>query len=244
MYRQTKFKNSFSTARVFFILASLVAGSLVVAVDMAIAKPPKPRPPAAAPAVTPSYNSNFSGTVERYLLNSGGVVDGLLLSNGLQVKFPPHMADNLKAAVKVGDRVQVAGVPGVASEFGQEIRAYSITNSNTERTVIDQPPVRPPQPPVGKSYENLSATGTAQRWIVGAKGEIKGIVLSSGDIVRFPPHVGYQLSNLAQKGAKIQAQGFGSRSSNGKVLEARYLTVNGQTIPVQGPVSGKPLPPR
>lgn len=244
MHQQTKFKHSSQRAGVLFFLASLAAGSLAVGVETLAVAQPLPRgsrPPAAPPAIDPAYRSNFSGTVERYLLNPKGVVDGLFLSNGLQVKFPPHMANSLSAAVKPGDRVKVAGVPGLSSNFGQEVRAYSITNTETQKTVLDQPPLYPPQPPVGSRYENLSAEGTAQHWLVGRRGEIKGIILSNGAQVRFPPHVGDQLTNLAQTGATIQAQGFGSRSSYGQVLEATSLTVDGQTIPVQGSIPSRRL---
>jgi len=235
--------NNSSLLGVFSILTSLIAGSFVVglATSANAQQPTVPSPPGTAPTA-PAYTSNFSGSVERYLLNPSGEVDGLLLSNGLEVKFPPHMATSLTATVQPGDRVKVTGIPGVPSSFGQEIRAYSITNTQTEKTVVDQPPAAPPQPPVVNRYENLTAEGTAKRWLVGPQGEINGIVLSSGAQVKFPPHIGYELTNLARRGAKIQAQGFGSRSSYGSVLEATSLAVDGQTISLQAPVSNRPLP--
>lgn len=236
-----KLKNG-SLSGVFSLLTSLVASSSVAALaTSANAQPVAPPPPAAPPAAQPTATS-YSGTVERYLLNPRGEVDGLLLSSGLEIKFPPHMASSLTATVKEDDRVRVTGTPGVASQFGQEIRAYSITNTQTNQTVVDQPPTRPPQPPVGNGYENLTAEGTAQHWLVGARGEINGIILSSGTQVKFPPHVGYELTNLAQRGSRIQAQGFGSRTSYGEVLEATSLTVDGQTIGIQARVPGRPLP--
>lgn len=237
--RLTKSNHFSLSAKILLLLVSLTASSLVIAVESwAVAQPlpPSPRPPKAAPA-----SSQFGGIVEQYLLNPEGVVDGLLLRNGLEVKFPPHMANRLTVVVKPGDRVEVTGVPGIPSEFGQEIRAFSITNTSTEKTVSDQPPAEPPQPPLA-NRENLSVEGKAQQWLVGGRGEINGILLSSGAQVKFPPHVGYQLSNLARKGATIQAQGFGSRSPYGQVLEATSLTVDGQTIPLQAPIPSKPLP--
>jgi len=236
MHQQTAINLSQKT-RGFLLLASLVASSLTIGGHPASAQP---LPPAAG-VVAPGYNSSFSGTVERYLLNREGVVDGLLLKNGLQVKFPPHMASSLSAAVKPGNTVTVTGSPGLPTQLGQEVRAYSITNTQSQSTVVDQPPVYPPQPPVSSGYENLSATGTAQHWLVGGRGEVKGIVLSNGTQVKFPPHVGYQLTNLARRGARIQAQGFGSRSSYGTILEATSLSVDGQTIAVSAYPPAEPL---
>lgn len=244
MNKRTKFIQSSQTGA--FIVASLVVGSLTLGMQSTIAKPlPGTRPiaqralPPAAPGsgvYAPNYNNNFSGTVERYLLNKEGLVDGLLLNDGLQVKFPPHMSDYLSQAVRPGNRVTVIGTPGVATSLGQEIHAHSITNAQNQATVVRQSPryVARPVPPADTRYDNFSASGIAQRWLIGRRGEIKGVVLSSGAQVKFPRHVGYQLTNLARQGARIEAQGFGSRNSYGQVLEAVSLSVNGQALPVYG----------
>jgi len=181
--------------------------------------------------IAQSYTSgtSFSGKVERYLLNPEGLVDGLMLDKNLQVTFPPHLANSLVTAVKPGDSVTVVGKPGISSDFGQEIRAASITNVTTQHTVVNQPPSYP-LPSPRSIYNNLSVEGTAQYWLVGRRGEIKGIILSSGDQVRFPPHINDQLPHITQGGAKIQAQGFGSSTRYGQVLEATSLKVNGQPV--------------
>ena len=70
--------------------------------------PPLPqRQVAPPPAPGASFYGHSSpvaqGTVGQYLLNPHGEVDGLLLSDGTQVHFPPHMGDELVAAVKPQD---------------------------------------------------------------------------------------------------------------------------------------------
>ncbi|MBV8886503.1 MAG: hypothetical protein JO235_21255 [Chroococcidiopsidaceae cyanobacterium CP_BM_RX_35] len=199
--------------------------------------------------------TSFSGEVETYLLNPEGLVDGLLLSNGLQVKFPPHLTHTLVTTVQPGNSVTVVGDPGTPSNLGQEIHAFSITNTSTQgfagavsgnsraqaqRTVVDQPPAYPPPLPPS-NYSNLSVAGTVQHWIVGHRGEIRGVILSSKAQVRFPPHVGDQLFNIAKAGDSIQAQGFGTNTSYGPVLEATSITVNGQPVNYvpEGPKFGK-----
>lgn len=176
-----------------------------------------------------SYGTNFSGKVERYLLNPEGLVEGFILDNYLQVMFPPHIANSLVTTVKPGDSVTVIGFPGIFSNFGQEVHAESITNIRTQRTVLNQPSPYPP-PPVANNYSNLSVEGTAQQWLVGHRGEIRGIILSSRTQVKFPAHVGDQLFNTAKRGDFIQAQGFGTTTNYGQVLEATSLTVNGQAV--------------
>jgi hypothetical protein len=51
-----------------------------------------------------------TGAIRRFLINPHGEVDGFLLADGTLVKFPPHMAGELTAAVKIGDTVSVRGI--------------------------------------------------------------------------------------------------------------------------------------
>src|ERR1700751_3611530 len=44
-----------------------------------------------------------TGAVRRLLVNPQGEVDALLLADGTIVKFPPHVSQELVAAVRVGD---------------------------------------------------------------------------------------------------------------------------------------------
>ena len=194
-----------------------------------------PLPPDAGTPRPDEVNNSFSGEVERYLLTPQGFVEGLILNNGLQVKFPPHLGESVVNTVKVGDQVKVMGNPGTRSQLGQEVAAYSITNPKSGREVLDQSPTSPPTPPTERSYSNFSVSGTAKTWIVGRESELNGVILSDGSQVRFPPDVGNQLKNRARPGVSIQAQGFGMKSSYGQALEATSLTVDGQKIAISHP---------
>jgi hypothetical protein len=194
-----------------------------------------PLPPDAGTPRPDQVNNSFSGEVERYLLTPQGFVEGLILNNGLQIKFPPHLGESVVNAVKVGDQVNVMGNPGTRSQLGQEVAAYRITNPKSGREVLDQPPTSPPTPPSDRGYSNFSVSGTAKTWIVGRESELNGVILSDGSQVRFPPNVGNQLKNRARPGVSIQAQGFGIKSSYGKALEATSLAVDGQSIAIAPP---------
>jgi hypothetical protein len=105
------------------------------------------------------------------LLNPEGIVDELLLEDGLQVKFPLHMGERVTQTVEPGNRITVSGVPGVPVEWGQEVRAYQITNAETQETIVDQPPAYPPRPPVDSRYETLTVTARpiTDWWVVAAR---------------------------------------------------------------------------
>lgn len=193
-----------------------------------------PNPLQPPPPVLPKpYETTMTGEVQQYLLNPEGKVDGLLLKNGLQVKFPPHMGDSLVAMVTQGTKVTISGKPGLSTRFGQEVKARSITNSQTGQTLLTLPPTIPPQPPSLSNYSTLSVEGTAQHWLVGHRGEINGVIVSNGAIVKFPPTVGNQLVNTANVGDKIQAQGFGTRDRYGQILQATALSINGQPVSLE-----------
>src|SRR6266852_9938369 len=75
-----------------------------------------PPPPQVQPPVPPMpagvYGQpglGIQGTVRQYLMNPEGEVDGLLLNDGTQVHFPPHMAIELVSAIKLNDPVNVQG---------------------------------------------------------------------------------------------------------------------------------------
>lgn len=117
MAQQNLFKHSSLKTRFALIFSTLVAASLSAG-TLAAQQPELnySRPSTTTTRVAPTpQNTSFNGRVEHYLLNPRGAVDGLLLDNGLQVKFPPHLGDSVSRVVERGDRVRVTGVPGVAS---------------------------------------------------------------------------------------------------------------------------------
>ncbi|WP_373786091.1 hypothetical protein [Delftia acidovorans] len=94
----------------------------------------------------PHAQAVLESAVARLLTNPYGEVDGLRLTDGTVVRFPPHMSDALTAAVKVGDTVRIIG----RSEAGGAVKADAIVNSASGQTVYDQPPARDgarPMPP-------------------------------------------------------------------------------------------------
>jgi hypothetical protein len=48
--------------------------------------------------------------VERFLLDPAGAAQGMLLTNGMQVHFAPHLGTRILAVIRPGNRVTVYGV--------------------------------------------------------------------------------------------------------------------------------------
>lgn len=167
-------------------------------------------------------------TVSRLLVNPFGEVDGVLLDTGTLVTFPPHMSEQLAAAVKSGDAVDVKGYP----EMPGQIKGYVITNSRTNQSVMvhPKPPagMKPPPHLRGIGLKEMSAQGEIRHLRHGGKGEINGVILADGTIVRFPREVSYRFGHLFRVGQGIAASGYGTQNQHGRAFEATALGPLGQ----------------
>ncbi len=222
------------------ITTGLLLGSISTVCAQGPVLAPTPHP-AAAPAAQPMPPAQGTpaavGQVQLYLLNPDGEVDGLLLADGTVVKFPPHLSGALTAAVTPGASVSVVGFPGVVTPYGRAVHGVSITNTATGQTVVDQPAPTPPVPPFLRALARTSLTvsGTVARFLMNPPGDVDGLVLTSGEEVRFPPHLGPTVVRAlgGRAGTAIAASGYGARNAFGTTVEADSMLVGTQTIPLR-----------
>ncbi|VTY38038.1 Uncharacterised protein [Xylophilus ampelinus] len=242
--------------------ATLLAG-LMAASALAIAQPaaqpappggampppagmagPLPPPPGGPLAPTPMATVSVSGQVARWLVNPNGEADGLLLDNGTQIAFAPHLSASVTALAKVGDRIDATGwrAGDAGALRAQEIRANG-------RAVTEQPPnpgaMPPPPRPMG-ALASMSAGGRIARVLFNDRGDAHGALLDDGTVVRFPPHVGRMIGGLLQPGAPLYVQGWGTRSPLGTGIEATRLGATQQALQdvLSGPVDAPRPGPR
>ncbi|MCL1528884.1 hypothetical protein A7D16_11255 [Xanthomonas nasturtii] len=207
------------------------------------APPPPPMPPA-PPAPVAATPVQVNGTVERFMLNPNGEVDGLWLRDGTQVAFAPHLSSELQAAVRRGDAVAVQGY-----RLGSlpVLRASSIRSTRGGREVVDRPPsaALPPAPPAPAALTPLQAEGRIERLVYGPGGETNGALLSDGTVVRMPPHLALQLGDLLRTGAPLSVRGFGVATTAGRAIEATQVGRDraSQRALFNPPRPDGPLPP-
>lgn len=226
--------------------AKLTVPLLVAAAALSFAvvqaQPTPPSPPAQVPAPSavatgPSSafgqsNPLIQGKVTQYLMNPYGEVDGLLLSDGTQVHFPPHMAKDLVGTVKPEDSVSVQGYRNFD---GPVVKAYTITNTQTGLSITEREPGLLNRPIMPPSVRDLSlverhAQGIVRVLLYGSRGEVNGVVLEDRSIVRVPPHAAYQVASLLQVGQTISAVGYGTENEYGRVIEATMIGAPGTPI--------------
>jgi hypothetical protein len=185
---------------------------------------------------------SVTGTVQQYLLNPHGEVEGMLLKDGTSVRFPPHEGTALAGIVKPGDEVTVVGFFGPTTSYGRAVKALTITNTKTGQSVVDQPPTTPPLPPDrrGLTLKPLTVRGPVVHLLVNDKGDVDGLILGGGEEVKFPPPNGAVVALLlGQQGGKtVEASGYGTQNGFGTVVDAMSLSVDGQAVPLSGP--GRP----
>lgn len=227
---------------------SAALAAIALGAASAFAQQPPPAPPIAPPPppaeATPAAPL-LTGRIQQWLVNPNGEVDGLLLADGTQVAFPPHLSAEVLRTLKPGETVQVAGwrAPHVPV-----VRAASLTASATGRSVADAGPgpggMPPPREP--SALVAMSASGRVARLLYTDRGDPNGVVLDDGAIVRFPPHVGASLTPMLQPGSTLFAKGWGSRTAQGNALEATALggAANEMRELFAGPGAEPLAPPR
>ncbi|MGJ7557777.1 hypothetical protein ACSFBI_27620 [Variovorax sp. RB3P1] len=185
-------------------------------------------PVAPAAPIAPEAGTVATGRVQQWLINPNGEADGLLLADGTQVAFAPHLSAAVMQMLKPGDTVQVSGwrAPNVPVVRMQSLAANG-------RSLTDQPPapgMAPPPPREPGALSALSASGRIERLLYTDRGDVRGVVLADKTIVRFPPHIGAAYGAQLQPGAQLHARGWGTRGAQGTALEATSLGATADTV--------------
>lgn len=196
------------------VLATLLTGAAAFA--QPAPQPPAPRPWTQAEATAPI----LTGRLQQWLVNPNGEVDGLLLAEGTQVAFPPHLSAQLLQLAKPGDTLQVSGWRSTTLPV---MRATGITAGG--RSVLDTPPAPGalPAPREPGALSAMNTSGRVSRILYSGRGDAHGVLLDNGMIVRFPPHVGTAVQPWLQRGTPLHARGWGSQGAQGSALEATAM---------------------
>lgn len=209
------------------LLLSAVITASVFAAAGAIAQVPLPAPG------TYDWNQlpETRGVVKQYVLGPRGNVDGLIMQDGTEVNFPPHLGVQIVFAIKPGDTISIRGLRARMTPL---IDAAMVRNEASGATIVDTGPGPRPE------FSNTVISGKITQLLHGKQGEVNGALLEDGTIVRLPPHEAVRLSNVLTAGNFISVSGALNATPLGKVVEVWSI---GST---QGSMTAldRPPPPR
>jgi hypothetical protein len=220
------------------------------------ANPDLPAPATQAATYDPQQLPSIRGEIERMSLTARGDIDGVILKDGTEVKISPELSTQIAFAIKPGDRVTIHGLRAAALPL---VRAVSIADDVTHRTVTERgsdsvnpaPPPRPeprlrgaPPPPPGAAPwvqgGGSEMSGRVRMALHGPQGEVNGVLLDNGVILRFPPDRAAQLAALIQPRQSLVADGITVTNSLGTVMDVQQLGPSRDRLVAVGP----PSPPR
>jgi hypothetical protein len=85
----------------------------------------------------------------------------------------------------------------------------------------------------GFSTMQKTVIGQVTSYLLSPNGEVEGLMLSTGDQVRFGPQTGVAVVSQIKIGDQVSVTGhIGSKSVYGREMYATQLSANGQTITV------------
>jgi hypothetical protein len=170
------------------------------------------------------------------------------VSDGTEVKTPPHLSTSIAYAIKPGDAVTIHGLRAAAIPL---LQATSITDHTSDRTIVDVGP----GPGGPRQISGTDATGVVEvqgairMSLHGARGEINGVLLTNGTVLRLPPDAALNMGPLLQPGRAVVAQGDELSNPIGRVLEVRAIGSSRTDLtPIDSPPPpgprGRPWGPR
>lgn len=164
----------------------------------------------------PSQLPETKGAVKQYTLTPRGDVDGLILTDGTEVKVPPHLTAQVVFAVRPGDAVTIRGLKARALPL---ISAATIRNDASGATVTDE---GGPRERDRDRAESL-VTAKVASLLHGPRGEVNGVLLENGTVLRMPPPEAARWEKLIQPGQTLSARGVVTATLLGSVMEARAI---------------------
>lgn len=202
---------------VFFLLALEVAGASLLHAQDAV--------------YDPNQLPTYKGQLQLFTLTPRGDIDGLVMTDGTEVKTPPHLSTQLALTVRPGDAITVHGLKAARLPL---VQAMSITNDATGRSVID---AGPGDRPAGRGFEKSErgqVAGRVRMRLHGPRGDVNGVLLEDGTILRLAPADADRFSALLSPGHAIAAEGTTHATAAGKLVDITALgTSAGDLAPVE-----------
>lgn len=163
-----------------------------------------------------------TGIVERFITTPDGEVDGLILENGMQVRFPAHMSTAISDRIAVGDSITVKGYESPTNAMWAQ-KIVTLKNANeisiAERAKGKLLAPRSEARRSRKPINNLTVSGEIDTLLHEPSGEVSGFLLNDGSVVRLPVDIRAP-SQAYDIGQYVEVTGYGTDNNYGRSVEA------------------------
>lgn len=195
----------------------------------AIAASPKAHSQAPGAIWDSSQLPETRGRVKQYTLTPRGDIDGLILTDGTEVKLPPHLSAQVVYTIRPGDEVSIRGLRARAIPL---VDAASVTNIATGKSVTDDDPPRG----LDRGGAQQAFSGRIIAALHGKRGEVNGAVLDDGTQLRLPPPEAERFAGWLQPGQMVSVRGESLDTALGRVVDVQAIGVSpGQMTELDGP---------
>jgi len=186
--------------------------------------------------IDPDSLNPVESRVERFLFNLRGQADGMILVNGTEAHFPPHLSQQVLAGLKAGERVTLYGVKPRSADM---IACVAIETGDGTRIDDRGPPPKAKKKTHGKKHHGrhddrdtrpVEIADTVERTLHGPKGEVRGVLLKGGEIVRFPPHAAHATPEMFGPGSPLAVRGAALQIEGTTVIEATEIGRSKRTM--------------
>ena len=163
------------------------------------------------------------GIVKSFRKNRHQDIDGILLEDGTDVRFPPHIGRQVKVAISIGDAIKIDGQKKTKprGEIVFEARRIQAAKETIE---IPRPKAHHPKH-THSSDETMNAKGRLDEFHFNRHGELDGFRLDDETEVKFPPHLGSKLEQCFAVGDEVLAEGRRHETPKGDIhLHADRIT--------------------
>ena len=198
----------------------------------------------AEPLYDPTQLPVFRGTLQLFTLTPRGDIDGFVLTDGIEVKTPPHITADLAAAFKPGDSVTVHGLKAASLPL---VQAMSVSNDASGIDVVDNGPIpdRAPSPmPHQDSAAPVQMQGRLRMILHGPRGDINGALIEDGTVLKLPPPEATRFSGVLVSGKSVAIEGIRFTTPVGTFIDLTALgPAGGPLQPIQSTPRSRPMPP-
>jgi hypothetical protein len=185
------------------------------------------------PSINDDRLPHVTSSVERFLVNPDGNADGMILGNGVEVYFAPHLSTAVLTAIHIGDRITVYGELPMAEPM---IVAAIIESANGTRIEDGGAPTRrmlgmeADTAIKPRERSRLVVEALVRRTLHGPDGETRGVLLDDGTTVVWTFHGGEDYSEFLCPASWLAVRGTGLATEIGTAIEADEIGRSAQDM--------------